>query len=113
MIMKITTVHFDISPQGLLCEGTLTLNGSTLIKTIDGVEEKFDIDSMCEAIQLTDIGCGKFELKPKNSADDGSENILVCRFSMTYVTEIGELVKVLNHYFESGEMLQMLSLIHI
>lgn len=105
--MKITTVHFDISPQGLLCEGTLTLKGNTLIKTIDGAEEKFDIDSMCEAIQLTDIGCGKFELKPKNSADDGSENILVCRFSMTYVAEIGELVKVLNHYFESGEMLQM------
>lgn len=107
MIMENNTVHFDISPSGSLCDGTLSLCDGYLLRTLGDDEEKFNIDGICEAVQLTDVGCGKLELKPKNSADDGSENILVCRFSMSCVNEIGELVKVLNHYFETGELLQM------
>lgn len=107
MIMEIKTVHFDISPEGKVCDGTLTLCDGYILKQLDGVEEKFNIDGIEEAVQLTDVGCGKLELKPAGAKDDGSDNIAVCRFSMSMVGEIGELVKVLNHYFESGELLSM------
>ncbi len=105
--MENKTVHFDISPEGKVCDGTLTLCDGYILKALDGKEEKFNIDGIEEAVQLTDIGCGKLELKPKGAKSDGSENITVCRFSMSQVGEIGELVKVLNHYFENSEMLQM------
>ncbi len=105
--MNISTVHFDISPDGKVCNGTLTLSQGILTKNLDGKEEKFNINDFCEAVQLTDIGCGKLELKPQNAASDGSENVTVCRFSMSCVGEIGELVKVLNHYYESDELLEM------
>ncbi len=107
MIMNKNTVTFDISPEGLVCEGTLTLRDGYIIKTLDGKEEKFNIHGIKEAIQITDVGCGKLELKPENSAEDGSDNITVCRFSMACVKEIGELVKVLNNYYESGELLDI------
>ena len=105
--MNKNTVTFDISPEGLVCEGTLTLRDGYIIKTLDGKEEKFNIHGIKEAIQITDVGCGKLELKPENSAEDGSDNITVCRFSMACVKEIGELVKVLNNYYESGELLDI------
>ncbi|MBE6800638.1 MAG: ABC transporter ATP-binding protein [Ruminococcaceae bacterium] len=105
--MENKTVHFDISPEGKVCDGTLTLCNGYILKVLDGKEEKFNIEGIEEAVQLTDIGCGKLELKPKGAKSDGSQNITVCRFSMSQVGEIGELVKVLNHYFESGEMLPM------
>lgn len=105
--MNISTVHFDISPDGKVCNGTLTLSEGILTKNLDGKEEKLNINDFCEAVQLTDIGCGKLELKPQNPASDGSENVTVCRFSMSCVGEIGELVKVLNHYYESNELLEM------
>ena len=105
--MENKTVYFDISPEGKVCNGTLTLCDGYILKRLDGKEEKFNINGIEEAVQLTDVGCGKLELKPEGAKNDGSENITICRFSMSRVGEIGELVKVLNHYFESGEMLQM------
>ena len=107
MIMKTHIVHFDISDDGKVCDGTLVLREKQIIKSLDGKEEKFNIEGILQAVQLTDIGCGKLELKPVGGKDDGSDNITVCRFSMTCVSEIGELVKVLNHYFENGEFLEM------
>lgn len=107
MIMKKITAVFDISPSGKNCNGTITLKDGFIIKQLDGEEEKFNIENICEAVQYTDIGCGRLELKPKNGKEDGSDNIHVCRFSMTCVGEIGEFVKVLNHLFETGETLDI------
>ena len=105
--MKKIFAHFDISPQGKNCEGTLTLKNGVIIKELEGKEEKFNISDIEEAVQYTDVGCGRLELKPKGAKEDGSENIHVCRFSMTWVGEIGEFVKVLNHLFETGETLDI------
>ena len=105
--MKKIFAHFDISPQGKNCEGTLTLKDGVIIKELEGKEEKFNISDIEEAVQYTDVGCGRLELKPKGAKEDGSENIHVCRFSMTWVGEIGEFVKVLNHLFETGETLDI------
>ncbi len=107
MIMKKIIAHFDISPEGKNCYGTLTLEGNFITRSLDGAEEKFNISDIAEAVQYTDIGCGRLELKPKNAKDDGSENIHICRFSMSYIGEVGEFVKVLNHLFETGEMLDI------
>ena len=105
--MKTNTVNFDISSQGTVCNGTLTLCDGFIHMVSDEGEEKFYLDNICEAVQITDVGCGILELKPVGGRDDGSDNIRVCRFSMSCVKEIGELVKVLNHYFENGTLLEM------
>ena len=105
--MKNIIAHFDISPQGKNCDGTLTLKDGAIIKELEGKKEKFNISDIEEAVQYTDVGCGRLELKPKGAKEDGSENIHVCRFSMTWVGEIGEFVKVLNHLFETGETLDI------
>ena len=105
--MKKIVANFDISPSGIYCNGTLSLENGVLTKSLDGNEEKFNISDIQEAVQITDIGCGRFELKPKDAPDDGSGNITVCRFSMTYVGEIGELVKVINHFIDTGEFLDI------
>ena len=77
MIMKKIFAHFDISPQGKNCEGTLTLKNGVIIKELEGKEEKFNISDIEEAVQYTDVGCGRLELKPKGSKEDGSEIIHV------------------------------------
>ena len=105
--MKKIVANFDISPSGIYCNGTLSLESGVLTKSLDGNEEKFNISDIQEAVQITDVGCGRFELKPKGAPDDGSGNITVCRFSMTYVGEIGELVKVINHFIDTGEFLDI------
>ena len=57
MIMENKTVHFDISPEGKVCNGTLTLCDGYILKNLVGKQEKFNISVIEEAVQLTDIGC--------------------------------------------------------
>ncbi len=99
--------HFDISPQGEYCDGHLLLENGTITAELDGKKEKFNISDIEEAVQYTDIGCGKLELRPKGGSPDGSDNIPICRFSMSCVTEIGEFCKVVNHLIETGEFLEI------
>lgn len=105
MIMKNIIAHFDISPQGDYCDGYISLENGVITKHLDGAEEKFNISDIEEAVQYTDVGCGRLELKPNGGAPDGSSNISVCRFSMSCVGEIGEFCKVINHLLETGELL--------
>ncbi len=105
--MKEIIAHFDISPNGNYCDGVLSLENNTLICTLGKQKEKFNIKDFAEAVQYTDVGCGKLELKPENGKNDGSDNVTVCRFSMSCVGEIGELCKVINHLIETGELLEI------
>ncbi len=107
MIMKNIVAHFDISPKGNYCDGYLSLENGVITKHLDGAEEKFNIADIAEAVQYTDVGCGRLELKPEDGCDDGSDNIIVCRFSMSCVGEIGEFCKVINHLIETGELLDI------
>lgn len=105
--MKEIIAHFDISPDGEYCDGLLSFKDGVITKKLNGTEEKFNTENVAEAVQYTDVGCGRLELKPEGAKDDGSENVFVCRFSMSCVGEVGEFVKVLNHLFETGETLEI------
>lgn len=100
-------VNFDLTLSSDETEGTLTLNENT-ITSFDGKSTvTCDIEKIEEAVQFTDIGCGRLELRLKGAPEDGSENILLCRFTMSCVYEIGELVKILNHLILTGELLPL------
>lgn len=99
------TVPFDLDENGVLCEGTLTLTGQGITRRLGGQETFFPLADVSEAVAYSDVGCGRLELRPNGGADDGSDNVPVCRCSMSCITQIGELVKVLNHYLLSGELL--------
>ncbi len=105
--MKKITAHFDISPQGDYCDGLLFLENNVITVKLDGEEKQFNISDIGEAVQHTDIGCGRLELRPKNGNSDGRDNHTVCRFSMNHVVEIGEFCKVINHLIETGELLEI------
>lgn len=105
--MKEITAHFDISPMGEHCEGTLSFKDGVITLSQGSSEQKFNIQGIKEAVQYTDVGCGHLELVPVNGADDGSDNIHICRFSMSCVGEIGEFTKVINHLLETGELLEI------
>lgn len=107
MIMKEITAHFDISPMGEHCDGTLSFKDGVITLSQSSSEQKFNIQGIKEAVQYTDVGCGHLELVPVNGADDGSDNIHICRFSMSCVGEIGEFTKVINHLLETGELLEI------
>ena len=105
--MKEITAHFDISPMGEHCDGTLSFKDDVITLSQGSSEQKFNIQGIKEAVQYTDVGCGHLELVPVNGADDGSDNIHICRFSMSCVGEIGEFTKVINHLLETGELLEI------
>ena len=106
MIMKNIIAHFDISPSGDYCDGHISLENGIITNHL-GSKGKINISDIEEAIQYTDVGCGRLELRPKGGAPDGSDNISVCRFSMSCVGEIGEFCKVVNHLIETGETLDI------
>ena len=54
--MKKIIAHFDISPEGKNCYGTLSLEGDVITKILDGNEEKFNISDIAVAVQYTDVG---------------------------------------------------------
>ncbi len=107
MIMERIIAYFDISPQGKHCEGALVFRDGIITRHLDGVSQEFELKGIKEAVQYTDVGCGHLELVPVDGAEDGSDNIHICRFSMSCVSEIGEFTKVINHLLETGELLEI------
>jgi len=101
-----TSVSFDLDAQGALCHGTIGLDGDVLWGKIDGQEVfQHRLDDVAQLQQFGDIGCGRLELVRKDKTHD--ENIALCRFSMSCVSEIGEFCKVVNHYLQTGAQVQI------
>lgn len=105
--MNENKVLFDLSPDGEYCEGFLSFDGNKLTAEQNGTLREYPFQGIEEAVQITDVGCGRLELRPKDGRKDGSDNIPVCFFSMSCVAEVGELVKVMNHFIRTGESLCM------
>ena len=97
-----TKVAFDLDAAGRFCAGTLTWDGDKVTAAIgDQVLFTHGLEDVKELVQRTDIGCGRLELCLR-AADDPSEHVHVCRFSMTHVNEIGEFCKLLNFHLKNG-----------
>ncbi|MCL2494245.1 MAG: ABC transporter ATP-binding protein/permease [Oscillospiraceae bacterium] len=111
------TVPYDLSPAGAYCRGELRWEEGTLSAAVDG-KTVFEhaLEGVAELKQRTDIGCGRLEmcLRTDESADPPgapanlpeSENVHVCRFSMSCVSDVGEFCKAVNHWLKDGEALQ-------
>lgn len=95
-------VTFDLSPDGAYCDGTLLLTKQGVTVSGSAPDLFVPLENVDSAVQYTDIGCGRLELKARGHAENTEMNIFLCRFSMSKVFEIGEFVKVLNHVLETG-----------
>lgn len=107
-----TEVLYDLDKEAHLCKGVLKYENNTITAVENGREVfRRSLDGIGSVVQVTDIGCGCLELSPfadwENKNYDGSENIRICRFSMSIVEEIGEFCKVVNHYIKTGEESEM------
>ena len=105
--MKEVKIFFDLSDNLELVDGVLTLTHDKVTAEYNGKKTEYKTEDIEEAVQYTDIGCGRLELKIKNGKSDSSDNLPLCRFSMTCVAEIGEFTKVLNHLLKTGELIEI------
>ncbi len=106
--MKTISVQFDLRGDNTLCDGALTFGGGYFTAACDGGEPRcVPAEGIAEARQFTDVGCGRLELVPVGAPADGSQNITLCRFSMSCVVSVGEFCKVVNHYIKTGELLSI------
>lgn len=102
------SVIFDLSPEGELCSGQLIFKGGFVSARIGGSEVfRRSVGDIYEMKQKTDIGCGRLEMAVKDSSGGealpDSQNIPVCRFTMSAVNDISEFCKMVNHYIKTGE----------
>ncbi len=107
--MKKITSHFDLSENCSLCKGTVSFDGEAVRVYTDGKKVKHGLNEFSEAVLYTDVGCGRVELVKENSLPDKSDSIILCRFSMTHILEMGEFVKVLNYKLKTGKLTEMSS----
>ena len=104
---SVNVVHFDLSPEGELCDGCLTFADGILTAVIGGrTVFSRDMAGAAELRQRIDVGCGSLELAMKSDTDGGepddSASLRVCRFTMTAVNDMAEMCKVVNYYLETG-----------
>lgn len=99
---------FDLDEQAKSCQGTLSFEKGELIVSVDGEEtQRVSLVEGKELVQQTAVGCSWLELSLKDPADPekalpASENIFLCRFTMSAVEEAAEFCKVVNYYLETG-----------
>ncbi|MBR5423277.1 MAG: ABC transporter ATP-binding protein [Clostridia bacterium] len=97
-------VRFDLTDTNEYCDGTLRFLRGQIYVSQNGEEpRRYALTGIRELVQRTYSGCSTVELTPENAAPDASDSILLCRFSMSRVNEVGEFCKVVNHYIETGE----------
>ena len=104
----VNKVEYDLTSDGSLCKGTLSFENGIITSEENGVKNnKIKLDGIRELVQRIYVGCGQLEAVIENCADDMSESIVICRFSMAKADEIGEFCKVVNHYINTGETTQL------
>jgi len=96
-------VHFDLDVNGEYTEGTLSFSRGIIYMSSGEDTRRFSLKGIKEAVQRTYSGCSTLELVPENGKEDYSDSIMLCRFSMSRLNEMGEFCKVVNHYIETGE----------
>ncbi|MCH5198369.1 MAG: ABC transporter ATP-binding protein [Oscillospiraceae bacterium] len=96
-------VHFDLNEKNEYIEGSLSFSHGQIFLSEGEESRRFSLKGIKEAVQRTYSGCSTVELVPENGKDDFSDSILLCRFSMGRLNEMGEFCKVVNHYIETGE----------
>ncbi|MBR6740480.1 MAG: ABC transporter ATP-binding protein [Clostridia bacterium] len=103
-----STISYDLNAAGELIQGTLRFENGRISVFEDGTEVfSRGIEDVSELCQYSDIGCGRLELSLKDPSDPEkalpqSENISLCRFSMSHTEEAGEMCKVVNYYLRNG-----------
>ncbi len=104
---------FDLDGQGRPCKGVIAFAGDELVVSENGREvRRVSLAGGKELVQRTAVGCGWLELSLKDPADaekalPDSENIFLCRFTMSAVEEAAEFCKVVNYYLETGHAGEM------
>ena len=97
-------VTYDLTADGRLCPCALSFEDG-VITALEGDTQLLSLN--CSGIkELTlrmYVGCGQLEAVPEDGAADMSDCKVICRFSMSRTEEIGEFVKVVNHYLTTGE----------
>ena len=97
-------VGFDLNDQNEYCSGTLSFqHGQIFVQNGSETPRRYSLTNVSEIVQRTFSGCSTLELVPQNHAEDFSDSIMLCRFSMSKLNEMGEFCKVINHYIETGE----------
>lgn len=97
-------VQFDLTEKNEYCNGTLKFEHGQIFMLIDGsAVRRFSLKGIGEIVQRTYSGCSSVELVPEHNKEDFSDSIMICRFSMARLNEMGEFCKVINHYIETGE----------
>ena len=100
----VAEVHYDLNAGNEYVDGTICfLHGQIIVKENNVEQSRFSVNDYSEIMQRTYSGCAAVELIPHNHAEDYSDSVVLCRFSMSKLNEIGEFCKVILHYMETGE----------
>ncbi len=100
----LTQVQFDLTDDNEYCAGTLRFaHGQIFVIYENETPRRYSLTGVKELAQRTYSGCSSIELVPENGKPDFSDSVVLCRFSMTRLNEVGEFCKVVNHYIETGE----------
>ena len=59
--MKEIKITFDLSPELELVDGILTLTKDTVTAEYNSTKIEYSVSDIEEAVQYTDIGCGRLE----------------------------------------------------
>lgn len=101
-------VNFDLDTRGELCHGELKFdNGFITAAYGDDIIFSGSVDGFSELVLRTYVGCASLEAVPPGEDREMSGCVSICRCTMTCVEEIGEFIKVVNHYLKTGEQTQM------
>ncbi len=100
-------VIYDLTVDGRLRECSLSFDGGLITAEEDGTVLSLETKGLKELTLRMYVGCGQVEAVPENGAADGSDNTVVCRFSMARAEALGEFCKVVNHYIATGQQTKL------